>query len=197
MPMIEGLLDKDQPTFKFLQIMCSDREGYLDKTAEVKYMQEFQRMVEKRDPANLTLITHYLENIPDFIPPLMLKEGLRELFGEYAFPDDQPVEGLSDIITYYDNLSEKFGFEINIPEKTLADEATELAEKGGSGAAIEILEYLIEIYPSSLNGYWRLANIYIGLDDRERAIEYLRKCLEIMPNMPPALYWLEKLEAGE
>jgi tetratricopeptide (TPR) repeat protein len=89
------------------------------------------------------------------------------------------------------------GFEIDIPEKVLADEAQELAEAGESDAALEILEYLIDIYPSSLNGYWRLANLYIGLGERDKAIQHLHKCLEIMPGMPPALHWLERLEAEE
>ena len=197
MPMIERFIEEGTPSYTFIQITCSDREGYLDKVTEVEYMREFQRMVERRDPADLTLITRYVENIPDFIPPLSLGEGLRELFGEYAFPGDREVRDLTDISSYYDSLSEKLGFEIMIPEKVLADEASGLAEKGGSEAAIEILEYLIEIYPSSLNGYWRLANLYRELGDRETAIENYRKCLEIMPNMPPARHWLEKLEAGE
>ena len=80
---------------------------------------------------------------------------------------------------------------------TLADEAAELGERGASEAAITILNYLIEMYPASLNGYWRLANLHRGLGNREMAIEYYRKCLEIMPNMPPARHWLDKLEAQE
>jgi hypothetical protein len=196
-PIVEELLDEDQPTFKFIQITCADREGYLDKKTEVGYMREFQSMVEKNNPANLTLITHYLDNIPDFIPPLLIKEGLRELFREYNFPADREVRGLSDLTSYYAALSGKLGFNINIPEKILADEATELADRGESDRAIVVLEYLIELYPSSLNGYWRLANLYRELGNREAAIENYRKCLEIMPNMPPAMYWLEKLEAGD
>lgn len=197
LPLVEELLRKGLPSYTFIQITCADREGYLDKTREIGYMREFQREVEQRNPDNLTLITHYLGEIPDFIPPPLLKEGLRELFRDYNFPEDREVRGLSDITSYYAALSDKLGFEITIPEKTLADEALELAEKRGSDSAIEVLEYLIEIYPSSLNGYWRLANVYRELGDREKAIEYLRKCLEIMPGMPPALHWLEKLEAEE
>lgn len=196
-PMIEELMEKGLPSFTFLQIMCADREGYLDKTAEVGYMHSFEEMVENRNPRNLTLVTHYVENIQDFIPPILLKEGLRELFREYNLPADLEVRGLSDLVSYYAALSDKLGFDINIPEKILADEALELAERGESEAAVGILEYLIELHPSSLNGYWRLANLHRELGNRERAIEYYRKCLEIMPNMPPARHWLEKLEAGE
>jgi tetratricopeptide (TPR) repeat protein len=158
-------------------------------------MRSFEKMIADKNPRNLTLVTHYVEDIEDFIPPILLKEGLRGLFREYGFPDDSEVRGLPDITSYYAALSERFGFTIDVPEMTLADEATELGEKGAGEAAIEILEYLIEVYPSSLNGYWRLANLHRELGNRGRAIEYYRKCLDIMPGMPPALHWLERLEA--
>ena len=110
MPMMEELLEDGLPSYTFIQIMCADREGYLDKTTEVGYARDFQRMVEQKDPGNLTLITRYVGEIPDFIPPLLLKEGLRELFREYVFPENQEVRGLSDITSYYIALSDKLGF---------------------------------------------------------------------------------------
>jgi hypothetical protein len=197
MPMVEELADQGLPSSSFLQIMCADREGYLDKTAEVQYVRDFEEMVADENPSNLTLVIHYVENIEDFIPPLLLKEGLRELFIEYRFPDERQVRGLEDITSYYVGLSDRFGFEVDVPRMTLASKAAELAKKGASDSAMEILEHLIEIYPTSVDGYWQLANINRELGDRGKAIEYYRKCLEIMPNMPPARYWLEKLEAEE
>jgi hypothetical protein len=46
-----------------------------------------------------------------------------------------------------------------------------------------------------LDGYWGLANLHRVRGEREPAIKYYRKCLEIMPNMGPAREWLEQLEA--
>ena len=83
MPMMEKIVDEGLPSYTFLQIMCSDREGYLDKAVEVEYVRRFEKMVEEGSPHNLTVVTHYVENIEDFLPPLLLKEGLRELFHEY------------------------------------------------------------------------------------------------------------------
>ncbi len=197
MPLMEELVDKGLPSFTFLQITCSDREGYLDKTQEIEYMRRFEKMVADKKPQNLTLVTHYIEKNEDFLPPLRLKEGLRELFREYRFPDSREVRALADITAYYAALSERFGFEVDVPERTLASKADELSERGASNSAMEILNYLIEVYPASADGYWRLANLHRGQGNSEKAIEYYRKCLEIIPNMRPARDWIEKLEAQQ
>jgi hypothetical protein len=197
MPMMVELADEGLPSFAFLQIMSADREGYLDKTVEVGYVRGFEKMVADKNPPNLTLVTHYVEHIEDFLPPLLLKEGLKELFRDYRIPDDREVRSLMDITSYYAALSERFGFEVDVPRMILASKAAELAKRGAGDSAMEILKHLIEVYPTSVEGYWQLANMHRGLGDRDTAIEYYRRCLEIMPNMPPARYWLEKLEAQE
>ena len=43
---------------------------------------------------------------------------------------------------------------------TLVVKADELSGKGAGDSALEILDYLIEVYPRSANGYWRLANLH-------------------------------------
>lgn len=191
------LMDKGLPSSSFLQITYADREGHLDKTEEIEYMRRFEKMIADKSPHNLMLVTHYIEKNEDFIPPLRLKEGLRELFREYRFPDNREVRGLADITAHYAALSERFGFEVDVPEMTLASKADELSERGASDSAREILDYLIEVYPASADGYWRLANLHRECGNRELAIEYYRKCLDIIPNMRPARDWIEKLEAQQ
>lgn len=195
MPPMEALTKEGLTSYTFLQITSADREGHIDKTDEVEYVRRFEQLVRDRKPRNLTLVTHYVGNNEDFIPPLRLKEGLRELFRDYRFPDGREVRSLADITTHYAGLSERYGFQIDVPEMTLVVKAGELSGKGASDPAIEILQYLIEAYPRSANGYWRLANLHRERGNREMAIEYYRKCLEIIPNMRPARDWIEKLEA--
>lgn len=197
MPMMGEIMDKGLPTFTFLQITCPDREGHLDKTSEIEYMQQFNKKIAENNPHNLTLITHYIDKNEDFIPSLRLKEGLRELFRSYRFPDEREVRSLADITTYYAAISDRLGFEVDVPAMTLASAADELGEKSAIAAALEILDYLVEVYPTSVDGYWRLANLYREQGDSETAIEYYRKCIELMPNMRPALYWIEKLETQQ
>ncbi|UCG50548.1 MAG: tetratricopeptide repeat protein, partial [Candidatus Latescibacterota bacterium] len=197
MTMMEELMAEGLPSYTFLQIACPDREGHVDKTREIEYVRRFEKMLADANPRNLTLVTHYIEKNQDFIPSLRLKEGLRELFREYRFPEDREVRGLADITVYYAALSERFGFEVDVPEMTLAAKADELGAAGASDSAREILDYLIEKHPTSMDGLWRLANLHRELGNREEAIEYYRKCLEIMPNMRPARDWIKKLEAQQ
>jgi len=195
MTMMGELIDEGLTSPTFLQITCPDREGRVDKTAEVEYMRRLEKMIADQSPRNLTLVTHYIEESEDFIPPLRLTEGLRDLFREYRFPDRREVRGLADITAHYAALSERLGFDVDVPERTLAAEADELSVRGATDSAMEILDYLIDVYPASADGYWRLANLHRERGNRQTAIEYYRKCLEIIPNMRPARDWIEELEA--
>jgi tetratricopeptide (TPR) repeat protein len=194
MPLMEELADEGLPSFTFLQITSHTREGFLDKADEIEFMRSFEALVAGKNPHNLKLSAHFPENTEDFIPSLQMKEGLRELFKDYRFPDDHEVRGVDDITAHYAALSELFGFEVDVPEMMLYSKANELKERGEVDSAQEVLNYLIEAYPSSVNGHWGLANLHREQGNRELALEYYRKCLEIMPNMPPARHWIEKLE---
>lgn len=195
--MMSDLLDEGLPSFTFIQVTASDRAGPLDTTEQVGYMHAFDELVEKKDPHNLTLVTHYIEDSKDFLPLLKLREGFRALFSEYRFPEGREVRELSDITSHYSALSELFGFEVDVPERTLYMTADELSKMGAGNSAREILEYLIEAYPTSVGGHWGLANLNREMGNRELALEHYRKCVELMPNMRPAIQWIEKLEAEE
>lgn len=197
MTMVRGLMDSGLPSPTFVQITYPDREGHLDKAEEVGYVRRFERMIADESPHNLRFVTYYVAKSEDFLAPLRLKEGLRELFRDYKFPDNLEVRGLADITAHYAALSEQFGFEVDVPEMPLASKADVLSQGGDTESAMEILNYLIQEYPMSVDGYWRLANLHREQGDRETAIKYYRKCLEIIPNMAPARDWIERLEAQE
>ena len=86
---------------------------------------------------------------------------------------------------------------VDVPRMTLAASANALTVAGNTHAAIDILEYLIEAHPASVDGYWQLANIYRERGEREKAIEYYRKCLELMPGMPMVERFIAELEGKE
>jgi hypothetical protein len=62
---------------------------------------------------------------------------------------------------------------------------------------MEMLEYMVGVHPASVDGYWRLANLCREQGENETALEHYRKCLEIMPSMSPARYWIDQLQKGE
>jgi tetratricopeptide (TPR) repeat protein len=179
---------------KFVQITCPDAEGGIDKATEVAYVRDFEEELTDAPVKNLRWVVRYIEENKEFIPSLLLKEGLRELFHDYAFSQGQEFRGLDDVVQYYSVLSKRLGFEVDIPERVLASGADALSVKGNIDATIEILEYMVSVYPTSVDGYWRLANLCRELGDNQAALKYYRKCIEIIPNMRPAREWIDRLE---
>ena len=66
-------------------------------------------------------------------------------------------------------------------------------ERGEYQEALGVLNRLVEIYPSSLDGPWHLANLHRVMGDTATAIRYYEECLRRDPNMTPARDWLERL----
>jgi enterochelin esterase-like enzyme len=131
-----------------------------------------------------------------FLAPVHLRENLLALFQGYAFQLDRDIGGLSDVLSHYEGLSRRWGFAVDPPDLVLSQVSDRLTEAQRFPAALEVLDHLVAVHPSSVNGYWRLANLYRVTGDTANAIRYYRECLEREPDMPPALRWLERLGGG-
>ena len=194
MPMMEERLRAGVASPKYLHVTCADRAGGREQSAGLEQARRFERRVAELHPRDLMLVTRYVEESPDFLPPLRLAEGLRGLYRDYPFPAEREVRGLADLTGHYAAVSRRLGFEVDVPERVLAAQADALSGRGGREAAREILEHLVRVNPASLDGYWRLANLWREAGEREKALASYRKCVELMPNMGPAHDWIRKLE---
>jgi predicted alpha/beta superfamily hydrolase len=196
-PAVATVLERGFASPVFLHVTASDRAGYRDMTDALEHLRDFERAVTGRNPFNLRLRVSYVEQGEDFLPPLGLREGLRELFRGYRMPDDSAVEGLADVAGHYSRLSESLGLRLNIPERVLVASSDRLSSAGKSAEALELLEHVIDVYPTSLDGHWRLGNLLRELGDTSGALKHYKRCLELMPNMRPASEWIERLESKE
>jgi len=176
----------------FLYVIDEDS----DFAEALEYLQRLEEVVSAEAPAEFEWKLEIVEENGDFLAPLGLREGLTLLFSAYEFPIDVGVASLADIEVYYTELSERYEYEVAIPDMVLTRQSDNLAESGRVDEAIEMLDYLVELYPHSLNGYWRLAGIYRERGEIERALHYYRKCLEYQPDMVYAQQWIERLERG-
>jgi len=109
---------------------------------------------------------------------LGLKRGLRSLFHDYKFPEDREVAGLDDIKTYYQQLSQKYGFEVDVPEFVMVLQGVKFSQQRNYAMALEIFEYLIEVYPNSLNAFIQLGSLHRTLGNYEQSLIYFRKFQE-------------------
>jgi tetratricopeptide (TPR) repeat protein len=128
-----------------------------------------------------------------FLPPIDLKDNLLTLFQGYPFPMNPEVGTLSDALSHYQALSERLGFPIDPPELVLSQMSDRLTGAEAFDEALEVLNHLISLYPASVGGYWRLANLHRERGDTAAAIRFYRECLNRDPNMDPARMWLERL----
>ena len=174
----------------FLYVIAEDS----DFPEALEYMPKLEEALSAEAPAQFAWKLEVVEENGDFLAPTGLREGLTLVFSGYEFPAADGAASLAEIKKYYAGLSEHYGYEVAIPDMVLAMQSDNLARSGRGDEAIEMLERLVDIYPHSLNGWWRLAGIYRERGAIEQAIHYYRKCLEVDPDMVYAQRMIEQLE---
>ena len=145
-----------------------------------EYIEEFTALVNDNKPVDFQLELNYLPENTDFLVPLEIRAGLKSYFEEYQFPTNIIVQQLKDITDYYENLSQKYGFEIDISGILLVKEADKLSRQRRTRENVEILNYIIEKNANPENAYMRLSDISMREGDLEKVKEYLEKTLTII-----------------
>ncbi len=167
-----------------------EREG-------IKYLMHLKELVDTTQPAGFTLELDFRENHDEFIQPFGLREGIKKLFIDYPFPEDLVVESIRDIAAYYGEISAKHGFSIDVPAHVLSVQSDDLMDRGKTEEALAIWHYMVDHYPRPGDAYWRLANYHREMGNKELAIEYFKKLIDLYPDVAMARKYLEELEKEE
>ncbi len=166
----EGSLD----SFLFITSNTSD-----DNEATMEYLQKFTSVIEKGRKRDFAFILNPLEKREvGIISSPGLKKGLETFFAEYRFPAEIQIDGFEDLKQYYQNLSQKYGYEVDIPEFTLIRQGDKLEERDKLEEAKILYEYVVKKYPHDLNSYARLADLYRRWGNYNLAIKYYEQFLE-------------------
>ncbi len=139
---------------------------------------------------------HIVQQWPLFLPPLEIRESLLDLFSDYPLDLNGATPDLSRIRAHFESLSRRHGFTVDPPNHLLAAASDRLMAAGALQEAEEVLDHLVLLHPSSLDGPWRLANLHRLTGDTATAIRYYRECLRRDPGLTPARDWLERLSGG-
>jgi predicted alpha/beta superfamily hydrolase len=142
---------------------------------------EFAEIMKIRTPKDFRFFFSLEEPSGYFVPPVPAKEGLLKLFDRFKFPDTLIVKNLNDIKCFYKNVSKRYRVDLTAPEHVLTIESDKLLSAGKHGELSELLEYLLSIYPKSLNALMRTGDIKRITGDYVSAIKYYDEFLEIMP----------------
>jgi predicted alpha/beta superfamily hydrolase len=126
---------------------------------------------------------HYSLEEPSgyFVPPVPAKEGFQKLFEHYALPADLKVEKVEDLIDYYRKRGSEFGVVFNVPEHVLTMESDKLMEAGKYNEQAAMLQYMLSVYPNSLNALLRTGDLKRTQREYQSAITYYDRFLNIMP----------------
>jgi len=147
--------------------------------AMLEYLQKFKLIVENGKQKDFILIINTeKEDEDDVVPPIGLRKGLRKYFKEYKFPNETEINGLEDLKEYYQNLSQKYTYEVDIPEFTLIRQGDGLEERQKLEEAKILYEYVVKKYPHDLNSYARLADLHRRWGNYDLAIKYYEQFLE-------------------
>jgi tetratricopeptide (TPR) repeat protein len=175
----DDFLDRHSVFKKFVFITYNDtdplaREG-------IGYLNRFSEITKTKNPEGFSLTLNFIAGNDEFLQRLGLREGFKKLFEDYPFPENRKVEGLDDVLSFYRELSVRYGFEVDPPEHVLTVQGDRLMEHGNINAVMDILRYTMVRYPDAANSYFRMANILLREGELEEARTYLQKTLERVP----------------
>jgi predicted alpha/beta superfamily hydrolase len=162
----------------FLHVTWREKDEL--ETESLPYLRDFVRTVEAAGNPGFRLV---LDEVPvdgEFLVPFRIGAGLRELFDGYPFPDDAEVASLDDILGRYRALSVRVGFQVDAPERVLAAQGHRLTERGETGAAVEVLGYMLERNPTSLDALWQLGNLAERAGRPAEAVAYYERMVALM-----------------
>jgi len=171
-----GFFCKEGSLDNFLFIILNTN---VDNEDTMEYLRKFTAIVKEGKKRDFTLILNPLEKREvGIISSPRLKKGLETFFEKYKFPKEIQIDGLEDLKEYYHNLSQKYGYEIDIPEFTLIRQGDGLEERQKLEEAKILYEYVVEKYPHDLNSYARLADLHRMWGNCNLSIKYYEQFLE-------------------
>lgn len=102
--------------------------------------------------------------------------GIRKIFAGWQ-PNE--MRSLAELESHYRKLSERFGYNILVPEDLMNRAGYELLNAGRSAEAIEVLKKNVANYPRSSNVYDSLGEAYEKSGDKRSARESYQKAYDL------------------
>ena len=144
------------------------------------------------------------EQFPDeshgSVPLQSFYQGLKAIFPGWHLAEPIQVfqqQGLAAVEQHYASLSEKYGFETVIPERTLDLIGWQLYEKRQMDEARTLFERNVEAYPGSSKAQLSLGKFCAGQEEKASAQKHLQRALELDPGDEEAQRLLREMEGGK
>ena len=106
-------------------------------------------------------------------------EGLQLLYSDWQMPKELLEDGIEAIKTFYSNLSQKYGYKIDVPEAAYSNLANYTYNQVSTEAAIDIAKLYVNAFPNSSYAYFRLGIFNQLASNYKIAKECYQKALEL------------------
>ncbi len=123
-----------------------------------------------------------------------IEKGLKLLFRDFPYPRSDSASDLAAIERHYHSLSQKFAYQIAIPELALVYQGDQFIQEENPEKALEIFQKMHELYPEGLMGLDRLGSLYRQKGEYALALEYYRSFLEKQAGDPRVSAIVKSLE---
>ncbi len=111
-----------------------------------------------------------------YVPYKALFEGLRGLYSEWVMPDEVLAGGLDAVEKFYDDLSVRWGYQVEIPESAYLRLSSTVND---APSAVQIATLATQRYPTSSWAQYRLGRLHHRLGDLELALDSYRRALAL------------------
>ena len=144
---------------------------------------------------------YYREDDHGSVPLIAEYDALHFIFNGYKFslPEPEKLNSInvdSMIITHYENLSKMMGYPV-LPTETMVNElGYNFLQQKMFEKSFAFFKMNIDNYPKSFNVYDSMGDYYNAKDDKQKAIEYFSKALELK-DFPETKRKLEMLKSGK
>ncbi len=109
-------------------------------------------------------------------------QGLSYLYSDFNYTPSVELAKYGDMATiasYYEGLSKKYGFTVNIPHNVLAEFASQQLNMGRNKQAFETLNYFVEHNPNASYAHQNLAFAYMRTEQHLKAKESFTRALNL------------------
>ncbi len=151
-------------------------------------------------------LTSFYKYYPDYdhgsVPVPAEYDALRSVFNFYNlnFPFAEffksSYKGDTLLSAHYDNISRRMGYKVSPPEQFVNGLGYQLMSMHQFDRAFYFFAMNIKNYPGSFNAYDSMGDLYNTEGDKQKAIEYYKKTLELR-DWPDTKEKLEKLQANK
>ena len=112
-----------------------------------------------------------------------LYDGLESLYVDWTLPAELADAGLEEIVQHYKNISDRYGYDVNIPETTLNALGYRALNQNNYDLALKMFKKNVELYPASANVYDSLGEMYERMEKYSLASKNYLKAYETAKEM--------------